>query len=152
MFVDATAAIGVFQRIGLGKLRHLATQSLWLQEAVRDNRIGLSNVHGPVNPADLMTKHVDHATQIRLLGLMSVEARAGRAETAPEIGVCTEQVCSVDSGRGGDYNDDCNCIDGEEEFMDWFQECVTEWGEEVYSALFGRRRAAKMHKVRRDEP
>ena len=51
MFVDATAAIGVSQRIGLGKLRHLETQSLWLQEAVRDKRIGLSKVHGPVNPA-----------------------------------------------------------------------------------------------------
>ena len=44
MFVDATAAIGVAQRVGLGKLRHLETQSLWLQEAVRDKRIGLSKV------------------------------------------------------------------------------------------------------------
>ena len=34
MFVDATAAIGVAQRVGLGKLRHLETQSLWLQEAM----------------------------------------------------------------------------------------------------------------------
>ena len=34
MFVGATAAIGVAQRIGLGKVRHLETQSLWLQEAV----------------------------------------------------------------------------------------------------------------------
>ena len=47
MFVDATAAIGVAQRVGLGRLRHLETQSLWLQEAVRDKRIGLSKVHGP---------------------------------------------------------------------------------------------------------
>ena len=36
MFVDATAAIGVARRIGLGKLRHSETQSLWLQEADRD--------------------------------------------------------------------------------------------------------------------
>ena len=64
MFVDSTAAIGVAQRVGLSKLRHLETQSLWLQEAVRDKRIGLSKLHGPVNLADLMTKHVDHATQI----------------------------------------------------------------------------------------
>ena len=83
MFVDATAAIGVAERVGLGKLRHLETQSFWLQEAVRDKCIGLSKVHGPVNPADLMTKHVDHGTQIRLLALMSVEARLGRAESAP---------------------------------------------------------------------
>ena len=36
MYVDAAAAIGVAQRVGLGKLRHLETQSLWLQESVRD--------------------------------------------------------------------------------------------------------------------
>ena len=30
MFVDATTAIGVAQRDGQGKLRHLETQSLWL--------------------------------------------------------------------------------------------------------------------------
>ena len=75
------------------QIRNLETQSLWLQEAVRDNRIGLSKVHGPVNPADPMTKHVDHATQIRLLALMSIEARVGRAETAPETGEVDEQVC-----------------------------------------------------------
>ena len=51
MYVDATAAIGVTQRVGLGKLMHLETQSLWLQGAVRDKRVGLSKVHGPVNPA-----------------------------------------------------------------------------------------------------
>ena len=90
MFVDATAAIGVSQRIGLGKLRHLDTQTPWLQEAVRDKRVGLSKVHGPVNPADLMTKHVDHGTQIRLMGLMSLEARTGRAESAPEIQMGTD--------------------------------------------------------------
>ena len=66
MFVDATAAIGVAHTIGLVKDRHLETQSLWLQESVGDKRIGLSKVHGPVKLADLMTQHVDLATQIRL--------------------------------------------------------------------------------------
>ena len=100
MYVDATAAIGVAQRVGLDKLRHLDTQSLWLQEAVRDKRVGLSEVHGPVKPAALMTKHVDHATQVRLLSLMGVEARMGRADRAPETGEVDEQVCSVESTEG----------------------------------------------------
>ena len=63
MLVDATAAIGVAQRLRQAQTL-LETESLWLQEAVRDKRIGLSKVHGPVNPADLVTKHVDHAIQI----------------------------------------------------------------------------------------
>ena len=44
MFVDATATIGVVRRLGLRKLRHFETQSLWLQEAARDNQIGLSKI------------------------------------------------------------------------------------------------------------
>ena len=54
MFVGATADIAVVQRLGLGELRHLDTQSLWLKEAARDNQIELSQVHGQITPADLM--------------------------------------------------------------------------------------------------
>ena len=85
----------------------LDTQSLWLQEAVRAKHIGLSKVHGPVNPTDLMTKHVDHATQIRLLALMGVEARLGRAETAPETGEVNEQVCSFESATEEENDHEC---------------------------------------------
>ena len=35
VMVDATAAIGIAQRKGLGKLRHIDTQALWIQDAVR---------------------------------------------------------------------------------------------------------------------
>ena len=35
MYVNVSAAIGIAQRTGLGKMRHLHTQSLWVQEAVR---------------------------------------------------------------------------------------------------------------------
>ena len=131
MFVDATAAIGVAQRVGLGKLRHLETQSLWLQEAVRDKRIGLSKVHGPVNPADLMTKHVDHGTQIRLLALMSVEARLGRAESAPDTGKVDEQVCSVESTTDTENEHECEINDSDEDALNWIHENMKVWGDEV---------------------
>ena len=94
----------------------------WLQEAVRDKRVGLSKVHGPVSPANLMTKHVDHATQIRLLSFMSVESIAGRAETAPETGVCTEQIRSEESGPGADYIQEYTDVGCEEELWDWIHE------------------------------
>ena len=50
LFVDASAAIGVAQRSGLGKIRHLDTGTLWLQQAVKDKQIGLSKVKGIENP------------------------------------------------------------------------------------------------------
>ena len=135
MFVDAPAAIGVAQRVGLGKLRHLDAQSLWLQEAVRDKRIGLSKVHGPVNPADLMTKHVDHATQIRPLALMGVEARLGRADTALETGIVDEQVNSVQSRTEEEQlHECCKFANSDEEVFDWIHECMEAWAVEVITA------------------
>jgi len=57
MWTDSSAAIGICSRQGLGKLRHLDTHTLWVQQAVRSKRLELKKVLGDENPADLMTKH-----------------------------------------------------------------------------------------------
>ena len=44
--VDASAAIGVAQRKGLGTLMRLSTHSLWIQDARRERRVCLHNVAG----------------------------------------------------------------------------------------------------------
>ena len=85
LYVDATAAMGVAQRVGLGKIRHLETQSLWLQQAVRTKRVGLAKVLGTMNPADAMTKALDSNTMNRMLDLMGLEKREGRPGIAPMI-------------------------------------------------------------------
>ena len=41
VWTDSTAAVGVSSRQGLGKLRHLDTHTLWLQQAVRSKRLEL---------------------------------------------------------------------------------------------------------------
>ena len=58
VLVDASAALGVAQRKGLGKLRHLHTGSLWIQEPELKNRIKLWKVNGSLNTSDMMTKNV----------------------------------------------------------------------------------------------
>ena len=83
--VDATAAIGIAQRKGLGKLRHLDTQSLWIQDAVRQRRVHLEKVLGTENPSDLLTKHLDAKTIEKYMTKMGVVALEGRAGTAPEL-------------------------------------------------------------------
>ena len=83
--VDASAAIGIMQRKGLGKLRHLDTQALWIQDAVRQRRVVVEKVRGTDNPADLMTKHLDGQDMDRMLKLLGVETREGRAEIAPKV-------------------------------------------------------------------
>ena len=57
VWTDSSAAIGICTRQGLGKLRHLDTHTLWIQQAVRTGRVDLRKVLGEENPADLLTKH-----------------------------------------------------------------------------------------------
>ena len=54
---DSSVALGIGGRQGLGKLRHLDTHALWIQQAVRTNKEDLRKVLGEANPADLVTKH-----------------------------------------------------------------------------------------------
>ena len=55
---DASAALGIVARKGLGKLRHIAVQYLWIQDRVKSGDFLLGKVAGAENPADLMTKHL----------------------------------------------------------------------------------------------
>ena len=56
---DATAAIGVARRRGMGKIRHLDDADLWVQEKFRTGACELFKIPGVYNPADAFTKHID---------------------------------------------------------------------------------------------
>ena len=56
VLTDSAAARGIANRVGLGKIRHLDTRLLWLQELVRDGRVRVRRVRGDSNPADHLTK------------------------------------------------------------------------------------------------
>jgi hypothetical protein len=85
---DATAALGICRRRGLGKIRHLDVTDLWCQEKVRTKAVSLHKVLGSVNPADIMTKYTDSATLNRMLGLMNMRLMEGRPECAPAATGC----------------------------------------------------------------
>ena len=80
VWTDSSAAMGICTRQGLGKLRHIDTQTLWIQEKVRTKQITLKKVLGDVNPADLLTKFLasrDKLDQlIKLFGLVAMKAIA----------------------------------------------------------------------------
>ena len=102
VWTDSSAALGIASRSGLGKLRHLETHTLWVQEAVRTGRIVLKKVWGEVNPADLFTKHLPSREKVhQLLGLFGCEYRSGRAAAAPLLRP-HDVVCQ----QGGHLDDD----------------------------------------------
>ena len=81
---DATAALGIAKRRGLGKIRHLHCTDLWIQERVRNKDLELHKVLGSENPADIFTKYVDAAIMENTLHKMMFFFMEGRAKMAPD--------------------------------------------------------------------
>ena len=86
VWTDSSAAIGICSRQGLGKLRHLDTHTLWIQQAVRSGRVDLRKVLGEENPADLLTKHSLSRQRLEdLVHLFGCRYSGGRAASAPQV-------------------------------------------------------------------
>ena len=81
---DATAALGIAKRRGLGKIRHLHCTDLWIQERVRNKDLELHKVLGSENPADIFTKYVGAAIMEKALNKMNLFFMEGRAKMAPD--------------------------------------------------------------------
>ena len=109
VWTDSTATLGICGRQGLGKLRHIDTQRLWIQQRVRDKSIELYKVRGEDNPADLFTKHLVSKDRIHwLLELFDCRYADGRPEAAPQMrrGIGTskgEGLCLLDGEELRDW-------------------------------------------------
>ena len=88
VFTDSSAALGITKRCGIGKVRHLRTQSLWVQETNLSGRLSYHKVPGEKNPADILTKYVPAELMNRHMETLNVELRGGRSEIAPELNYC----------------------------------------------------------------
>ena len=80
VYVDSSAAIGITQRKGAGKLRHVKVGMLWIQERVEEGELQVAKVLGTENPADAMTKNLSGGKIEQLMQKMSQEWREGRSE------------------------------------------------------------------------
>ena len=82
---DAAAAVGICRRRGLGKIRHLATADLWVQDRIKNKDFELLRIPGVSNPADILTKHVDRTILDKHLSTLNLKYEDGRAASAPKI-------------------------------------------------------------------
>ena len=85
MYCDSAAALGITNRAGIGKVRHLRTQGLWVQEVRVSGRIAYKKVLGEKNPADLLTKHLGAEVIARHVDTLNMNWIEGRAESAPTL-------------------------------------------------------------------
>jgi hypothetical protein len=81
---DASAANGIANRKGLGKVRHIEVNQLWIQDRISRGDLVVNKVNGKENLADALTKHVN-SEDIRVhLFKTGQFIQAGRHEIAPE--------------------------------------------------------------------
>ena len=88
IFSDASAAIGICRRRGLGKIRHLQAGYLWIHERLQAGDSNIHKVQGQENPADMLTKYVERPLLQKMLPKMAVFPEGGRAESAPNLTQC----------------------------------------------------------------
>ena len=82
---DASAAKGIASRRGLGKVRHIEVNQLWVQDKVANGEIEIRKVDGKVNIADALTKHVG-SEDIRVHMHHTSQTHAqGRHSVMPQI-------------------------------------------------------------------
>ena len=57
VYTDSSAAKGMSNRRGLGKVRHIELNQLWLQDQVARGKIAVRKIRGEDNISDSLTKH-----------------------------------------------------------------------------------------------
>ena len=82
-------------RRGLGKVKHMDTQYLWIQERINNNDFTLSKVPGANNPADLLTKHLPKEAVVRHMATLGMEVRDDRSAIAPLLGAFRLKGCGA---------------------------------------------------------
>ena len=79
---DATAASGIANRGGAGRIRHIETRTLWLQRHITERRITAEREPGATNPADLGTKHSDAGKVKDIITFLGFASREGASTIA----------------------------------------------------------------------
>ena len=85
IFADSTAALGVVNRRGSVKLRHVRVSMLWVQGKREDGTLEYGRIGGEDNRADLMTKHLGNEVMRRHISNLNLEVRGGRAEEGLQL-------------------------------------------------------------------
>ena len=82
---DSSATLGISERRGLGKVRHIELNQLWIQDKVISGDIEVRKVRGEDNNADALTKHVDQMQTGQHMSWTGQSIDHGRHELAPEV-------------------------------------------------------------------
>ena len=84
VWMDATAGVAIGSRRGLGKVKHIDTIFLWVQDIMNRRRATIGKKHTSENFADILTKAVDGTLLARMLQQIGFIFMQGRSDHAYE--------------------------------------------------------------------
>ena len=102
MHIDASAALAITQRQGLGKLRHIAAHWLWIQEKVETGQIKTKKALGRDSLADLFAEHLPSDDVRKRFAERGFHSESGRANKPFAINVVHDNFNNVDQWTTGD--------------------------------------------------
>ena len=82
---DASAALGIIQRQGVGKVRHIDCSYLYIQQVNAEKVLRFGKVPGIANPADLCTKGLPWEKIREYTNMVGGEFTDGRADLASKL-------------------------------------------------------------------
>ena len=123
LHLDAAAALGILERRGVGRVRHLDVASLWLQEKELRRIIEMHKVSGLENPADLDAKHLTRYKIDKCCDLLGYSFVDGRSTTTSNL----HSIRTTDGWSPGAVDDRSLVPVGSGEARHWRCMSSTRW-------------------------
>ena len=82
VYADSVTALGICRRSGIGRVRHLATGQLWVQESLRHKDFLLHEVLSAESPAGTFSNPVPKDLPDQHLTIMGLTRSIGRTVSA----------------------------------------------------------------------
>ena len=82
---DSSVAKGIACRRGCGRVKHLETRTLWIQDHTNKGHVKVLKVHGETNVADLLTKFLNARKLDALMESTPTTFGSGRSALIPEL-------------------------------------------------------------------
>eukprot|EP00971_Amphidinium_carterae_P352935 6492776-Amphidinium_carterae.1 len=85
---DSSAALGIAQRSGQGRVKHLSTRAMWIQSFVQKGVFTIAKVDGKINVADIGTKTLPAARLnelCRLMGLVTNDSTTSQGQVSAAV-------------------------------------------------------------------
>ena len=95
IWTGVAATRGLALRSGSGAIKHMEAKYCRLQQREKNRELRIEKIRGTVNPADLMTQHLDGKRLVKVCDLLSINHISGRPSSAPKLTMDTEYISRV---------------------------------------------------------